>query len=55
MSPYGTIVVVTFDPKLQGGKWLVWDKRSPSKQTADEHAVDPHADMDSNELRTGEG
>jgi hypothetical protein len=46
---------VTYEPKLHGGKWLVWNKQGNSIQAADEHRVDPHADMDSNELRAGEG
>ena len=52
--PYGIVVVVTFDPNLQSGRWLVWAKRDASMGEAEEHAVDPHADMDSNELRAGE-
>jgi hypothetical protein len=52
---YGIIVAVTYDQNLQSGRWLVWAKRDASIGEAEEQAVDPHADMESNELRAGEG
>jgi hypothetical protein len=42
------------DPTMPGS-WLVWDKAADEQQEAADHALDPFVDMESNELRAGEG